>query len=109
MTGSDSVKDLVEHRGWILVAGRKVHTHFSERRSHFLGRHPPGTAVNDFAAKLGNAHSCESLSGILLDERRYRLEVFTKLALALVDLPHSLNQALALQSQTCKILLRNGL
>jgi hypothetical protein len=49
------------------------------------------------------------VSRIFLDERGYRLQVFTKLAFALIDLCHPLNQALAFLSQKCKFLLRERL
>jgi len=98
----------MEHRHWIRIA-RNVHTHSFKRHSHFLGRDPAGSTVNDLAAKIGKARFGVSMSRIFLDERRYRLQVFTKLALALIDLCHSLNQALALLSQKCKFLLRKRL
>src|SRR5216683_834735 len=75
---SNSVENRMEHRHWICVA-RSVHAQSVEHRSHFLGRHPAGSTVDDLAAKIGHAHSGESLSRIFRDERRHRLQVFTKL------------------------------
>jgi hypothetical protein len=108
MTRSNSVKNRMEHRHGICIT-RNVHAHSFERRPHFLGRHPVGSAVDDLAAEIGEARFCVSMSRIFFDERRYRLQVFTKLALALVDLRQPLNQALALLSQKCKFLFRKRL
>jgi len=58
------------------------------------------------AAKIGKARFCLSVSRIFLDERGYRLQVFTKLARAFIDLFRPLNQAFALLLQKCKFLLR---
>ncbi len=102
---SNSVENRMEHRHWICVA-RSVHAQSVEHRSHFLGRHPAGSTVDDLAAKIGHAHSGESLSRIFRDERRHRLQVFTKLARAFIDLFRPLNQAFALLLQKCKFLLR---
>ena len=46
------------------------------------------------------------MSRMIPGERHYCLQVFTKLALALIDLRYSLNQTLALLLQKRKFLLR---